>query len=656
MVARPAPHTEAFMLAQMRNLTRNWFARILLGVIALAMAITLFQGDFLSGLTGMFNPNGVARVGSETVTDRMMQREFELFLRSAQRENQSVTRQAAIEQGLPARVMEIIIQRRALQRYAEKLGVRASAGQLSDAIRTLPNTQNQVTGNFDRTAYESFLREIGYSTGEFEQEMRGDLATSMLMQALSAGTRPPSSYGAMLLAFQSERRTASVAQAETARLLGDLPDPSVAQLRDLYEDSRAAFAVPEYRAVTIVHARVLDFAARASVPESRLREEFEARKAGFGSPERRSFVQLTARNEAQAQDAVRRMAAGESPEAVAAALSLEVVRQDDRLATDIADTGVRAAVFAMPADAPPRAVRAQLSPWAAVKLTSVTPAVEASFELAREQLLEEISQAEGATAMEAAITAFETARDEGAPLAQAARANGLAVTIVPAVDAQGRTPDGSPAEAFIDQADLVQAVFQTQEGEATDFMPLLEGVDVILGVDKITPATTRPFEDVQDALRARWLARERARRLNEIGEQVKAAVAGGKTFAEAVAAARLPLLIRSQPLDRQAAARLPDTQLAQLIFAGPAGEVRFGVRGEADALVVAFVESIERADPATNPQEVESLRRQMQTQVGQGLVAAIEASAVAGTRVTRNARRMEALFGAGDADDGSKGP
>jgi len=640
------------MLAQMRGITRSWPARIFLGLLAIGMAVTLFQGDFLSGLTGMFNPSGVARVGNQSVSQQVLNREFDLFLRSAQRQDRAVTREQAISEGLPSRVLDMIVQRRAMQRYAESLGVRASNAQLSEAIRSLPTTKNEVTGQFDRTAYQGFLREIGYGAGEFETEMRGDLASSQLVQALTAGTRPPASYGALVLAYQSERRVASVAQVR-AEAAGAIPEPTVAQLRDLYQDARAAFAVPEYRALTLVYARASDFAARIEVPEARIRAEFDARRASLTTPERRSFVQLAAPNEVKARDAARRLTAGEAPDAVATALGLQLIRQEERAHTDIADPAVRSAVFAASAGAPAQAVQAQLSPWAAVQVTAIIPAVAPSYESARQQVHDELAGQEGAGKLDEAITAFENARDSGTPLAEAARTNGLAVVVVPAVDAQGRTPQGAPAEALIDQTDIIATAFQITESEPSDFAPVADGVDVIVSVDRITPASTKPFEAVQTELRARYLARERARRLNELGEQVKAAVENGQSFAQAAAAARIPIVIRSQLIDRQSASRLPDTQLAGLLFSTAPRSVQFGVRGASEGLVVVYVESVERADPANNGEQIEALREQMQQQVGQSLVTAIEESAVRKVKVQRNPALIQRMFSPTAADEQS---
>lgn len=635
------------MLAQMRTLTRGWIARIILGVIALAMAITLFQGDFVSGLQGMFNPSGVATVANQSITPQQLQREFDLFLRSQQRQGQTVTRPDAIAANLHLRILDSMIQRRAMHAYAERLGVHASNTLAAEMIRNIPAAKNELTGRFDREAYQGFLRDVGYSAGEFEVEVRGDIAASTVIQSLTAGVRAPSSYGALVLAYQSERRTVTVAEATAARL-GDFPAPTPAQLQAFYEDNRAAFAVPEYRAITVIIARGADFAARIDVPEARLREEFEARRASLTAPERRTFVQLSAPDEAKARDAASRLSSGQSPDAVASALGLQVVRQENRAQSDIADAAVRQAVFGLTAGAPASAVRARLSPWAVVRLESVTAATAPTFENERDQIRQEIASHDAAGLMDTAIEAFEQARDSGTNVAEAARAQGLTVLTIPAINAEGRRPDGAPEDAIVDIPEVVGTAFETQEGEATDFMPVGDGVDVIVQVDNITPATTRPLAEVRDQLAAGWATQERVRRMRELADQVTAAVRGGQTFAAAAAAARINIVARSQQLDRRTASQIPDQQFVGAVFGTDVGGVGQVVRPDGGAMLLVHVENVQRADLAQNREAAEQLRREVQQQLGQSMVEAIEASAVDAANVRRNDQRIAQLFAPAD--------
>src|SRR5262249_25464095 len=143
-----------------------------------------------------------------------------------------------------------------------------------------------------------------------------------------AGVRAPASFGKLALAFESETRVISMAEAPAA-IIGAIAPPTDAQIQQFYQENAAALRTPEYRALTLVYARAGDFAARINIPEDQLRQEFERRRPSLAQPEKRTFIRLAAQNEQQAHDAAARIARGEAPDAVAHALNIQIVRSEN---------------------------------------------------------------------------------------------------------------------------------------------------------------------------------------------------------------------------------------------------------------------------------------------------------------------------------------
>lgn len=632
------------MLLQIRNLTKGFFAMALLGLIAIAFALWGVN-DFFGGI----GRQAVATVGDQEITPPELTRELELTLRAQrQQEGGNMSQAEAIAEGMHLRLLESMIARRALVNYADKLNVSASDAQVAARIRQIPSVSNPLSGTFDQAAYDQFLAEYGYARSEFENEMRGDLSSEMVRQALTAGTRAPASFGALVVAYETEQRTISVAEAPMS-LAGDIPAPTEAQIQAYYEDSREQLAVPEYRALTLVYARAADFAARVDVPEARLNEEFEARRASFTAVERRTFIRLAAANEQQARDAAARLDAGEAPQAVAQALSMQLTRSENQTREQVVEAPVAEAVFALSAGAS-RVVRTSLSPWAVVRLESVEAGEAPDLAAAREQLRREIQLDEAGELLNTAIGSFEEARAGGAAIAEAARAAGLAIVNTPPVDSHGHTQEDQEVPALAEHADIVATAFETPEGEASDFLPFGDA-DVLVAVDSVIPATTRPLEEVRDQLAATWLARERGRRMQELGEEVAAAVAGGQDFAAAARAQRMNVVVTSRPIDRRNASQLPAQRLAALLFSAREGDVVQDFRVDGGALIVARVEAITRTDPATQPQMLEQARLQIQQSLTQSLDQAVTAQAIANARVRRHERVIQQTFNAGQNEE-----
>jgi peptidyl-prolyl cis-trans isomerase D len=618
------------MLAQFRNLTRGAVAAVLLGLIALSMILFLPQGSVQLG-----SRQDLVRVGNLTITPAQLDREIDGALMRMRQQGVNMSQQEAVDQGGHLQLLQDMITSRALNAYADKLGVSASDAQVGAFVRRFPAIQNPITGQVDETAYRRLLAERNYTEPEFLADVRGDLTSRMLMQSLVSGTRAPSSFGAINLAFESETRVISIAEG-TAASIGAIPQPNDAQIQAFYEDNQDNLRIPEFRSVTLVHARPADFMARVEVPEARLREEFDARAAAMTQPERRTYVRLTAQNEQQANQAAQRLGRGEDVDTVAQDMQMQAARGEDQTRDAVTDARVAEAVFAMAPRSAPRVVRGELSPWVVVRLEAVTPAVTPNFAEARDELRTEIARDEAGEMLSAAVSAFEEARDGGASVADAARQANLPTTTIAAMDEHGHDRADAEIPGVTGNTDLIGTAFRTAEGESSDFLPAEDG-DVLVAVDRIVPTSVRPLAEVRADLVQAWISNERVRRLRELGTEVVQAVAGGQDFVAAARERRMNVVARSQRVDRRAAAQqIPARGLGSMIFGARVGQAVSDIRVDGGAILVAAVEDITRIDPAEQPQLLEASRSAAQERLVASVIESIRDETVAWAKPNRN--------------------
>jgi peptidyl-prolyl cis-trans isomerase D len=591
------------MLLQFRNVTRGWIATIIVGLVGLATVLFLIPN---SGL--QFDANSwVAQVGDRKITPPQLTRELDLTLQARRADGANIAQQEAIDAGMHRQVLENMIARFAMYWFGDHINVSASDTQVADYIRNIPATRNAVTGSFDEAAYDAFLQQLRYDREEFERDVRNDITTEMIMEAMVGGVRAPSSYGALLYTFTAEQRVVSIAEAP-ASAAGPIPPPTEAQLQAFWEDNQQNLRVPEFRALTLVYARISDFIERVEVPESRLREEFDARVDGLTQPERRSYVRIAAANETQANDAAARLNRGESANSVATALGLQVTRGENQARGEVPDRAVAEAVFGGQVRGPAVVARGSLSPFVVVRVESSTPAVTPSFAEYRQQIHDAIAADEAADLLNAAIGGFEDARAGGASLVEAARQHGLPSVTIPPVTENGLNQQAQPVEALEGHDEVLSVAFQTPEGEASDFIPVGEDGDVIVSVDRVIEATVRPLEEVRRELTQAWIGRERARRLTELGEQIATAVRDGQTLAAAARANNGRVVVSSRAVDRGNASTIPAQGLAGQIFSARQGDAVSGLRADGGAVLVAVVEQINLPDLAQRPQAIEGAR------------------------------------------------
>ncbi|MBI1185939.1 MAG: hypothetical protein GC206_01115 [Alphaproteobacteria bacterium] len=625
------------MLAQMRALTRGFVAKILLALLVIAFAIWGIQGAF-SGI----GTTDMAKVGSRSVSALELDRTLRQVLDNQREAGRTITREEAIRQEAHRRILEELIQEKAMYAFADQLGVRADRTVVAqEIVREIPAARNEMTGAVDEAAFEGFLRRIGYSRDEFFALVRDRLAVQQVGQALTDGVRAPHSFGELLLAYQSEMRTVTVAQLPITAL-GAIPAPTDAQLEELYRELSDRFGVPEFRNFTLVVADPASFAAAADISEERIRDVFERQRARLSTPERRSFTIVTARSEAEARTAAERLGRGEDAAAVAAAIGGQTLSYDNQTAEEVGDEALAEAVFAMPAGAAPRAVAGSLTRFAAVRLISVTPGQAASLESVRDEIRTGLAREAGRERIGDAIEEFETLTDEGRPLTEAARAAGLQVREIAAVNAQGQLPTGEAAAPPFNDPRVLREVFAIDAGEDVAFMRIENDLEVFIHLNDITPESTRPLAEVRDALAQEWIRRERTSRLEAVGRRIVDAVHGGTALPAAAAAERATIVARGDTISREDASRsIPE------IFSAREGEAVMGVSGDGSLLLVAQVERIERDDPAQQRPIIERNRASFQRgarSLGASLGEAIQAAAVEAADVRVNESLLNRTF------------
>lgn len=630
------------MLAQLRNMTRGWVAYVLLFLLTIAFAIWGINDIF----TGV-GSRDLATVGGRGITPAQLNRELELTLRAQRERGATLTQQEAIDQGFHLQLLDGMIRRHSVYAFAQKIGVDASNRMVADRIRQIPAVSNPVTGNFDETAYAQFLQQLRYNQNEFEEDIRGDLTRAMLLDAMVVGARVPSSFGAMAFTYEAETRVVSIAEAP-ATAIGAIPAPTDEQIQQFWQEQQDNLRLPEFRALTLVYARAADFVPRVDIPEARLQEEMEARRVVMTQAERRSFVRITAQNQAQADDIAARLNRGDDASAIGSALGVPASSAENQTRAEVTDTAVATAVFAMQRGQT-RVVRGALSPFVVVRVDAVTAAVAPNMSEIRETSRQALALDGASELLDAAISTFEDARAGGAAIDQAARQAGLAVVVIPAVEAQGRDTTGQPIAALEGHEEVLRTAFETQEGEASDFIPVGDA-DVVVAVTGVTPARVRPIEEVRDDLVRAWSAREHATRMRELGERVVAAVAGGQDLNAAARANRFNVVVDSRALDRRTASQIPARGLASQIFAAAPGAAVTDVRADGQAILVAVVEEINRPTIAEHPQEVEALRIQMEESVLSSLGGALQDEIAARINPRRNERLIESTYRATNAE------
>jgi peptidyl-prolyl cis-trans isomerase D len=609
------------MLAVLRRSLNTWVARGFFLILVIAFA-SWGVGDMVRLLS---RETWAARVAGQTIEMAQVQDAYRRQLSDLSRRLGGQTeptvemRRLVLQQVVDQLVTEI-----ALTREIASAGFVVPDEALRDAIYKTP-TFFGPNGQFDKTRFESYLQQSGFSEFRFLQLMRADLAVRQLAGAVSAGAYLPDSIMTDIFAYQQEKRSADMIEFAFAAAPDPAP-PSEATLRRWWDNHPDAYSTPEYRRVKIVILSPDTMAADIKVSDEDVQAAYDQHKSEYVVPPRRSVEAIVVPAEAAAQELAAQWRAGASWDAMqtaAKAVGATAITLDDATAAEFPATELAAAVFAAPPDAVGEPVKTPLG-WYVLRVVKADPGSNRSFADAKDELSAQIARDRAADLIYQRINAVEDAIAGDPSLDKLPSDLGIA-GVTGTMDAHGMTPAGEPAAipgAAPFREAIIQAAFRATQGEPPKLAEVPGPAGGTLGsyalaVESITPPAREPFEQVEDRVRADWTAATKRKTEEELAAKVLGAVEGGQTLADAATVAGVTVR-RTPAIGRQAAA--PEgvpPQLVRPLFDLKAGEATMIETPE--SFIVAAAAEVQPADPASDPIGAKALRERLAASVGSDL-------------------------------------
>jgi peptidyl-prolyl cis-trans isomerase D len=440
--------------------------------------------------------------------------------------------------------LETLVQQRVMAAAAQELRIFTSDQRLQRDLQS-----NEVIaslrlpdGKLDIEAYRALLARQGMSPDMFENQVRQDLSVQQITQGvLNSGFTTPAAAATGLKAF-FERRQVRVAPFTAAQFAAQAV-PTEADLQGHYQNNAAAFQTLEQADVEYVVLDAQAMAQEVRLNEADVRAYFEQNTAQWaGAEERRAshiLFTLDPKADSAAQAAVKQKA-----EAVLA----EVRQQPERFAAlakqhsqdpgsaaeggDLNFFGRNAMVKAFE-DAAFALNKGQISElvktdfgWHIIRLTDIKEPPKPSFEALRAQIEEDLKKQQAQRLFAEAAETFTNMVYEQADSLQP-----VAERFKLTVQTQTGLTRRVQADAGIWSNDrLLSAVFSPDsiaKKTNTEAVELGSGRLAAARIVRYAPAATQPFEQVKDAVRARWVS-QRAVELAQVqGEQSLAAWKGG---------------------------------------------------------------------------------------------------------------------------------
>ncbi|AMS29355.1 hypothetical protein AEM38_07620 [Hyphomonadaceae bacterium UKL13-1] len=603
------------MLTAFRKFARSWVSGIIIGLLVISFGIWGINDIFTRG-----SPDAVAKVAGESITQDEYRKEFDRLLKRAKADaKRDISTEEARAQGLDSAVLEQMVASRAFAAMTDKLGLKAANSVVQAEIAKIPAFQDQITRRFSQDSYQMALRENGFTPVEFEGSVRSDLTRQSLTLAVSSGFRAPRVFASQTLAYGTERRMVTIIPVP-AGFVGGPRQPTDAQLKALYDESRTQLMRPESRNLTMVVASLADFETKVKVDEAQAQEIFGRNKERLSTPAKRGLIQLVASDRAKADQAAARLRAGEAPEAIAKALGLSVpVVLSNVTIGGIPDQNVAKAAFEMK-QGDVQVVAAKLQPFAAIKVTEAVAAKEAKFEDSAEEIRTQLRQTAAGELLTDATEAYDKAITEGATLEAAAAKAGFKLVQIKDVMADGNSAmTGQPAPEFAEAPNVLKDAFTGGKGDTSDLAPIPGDSYVAVRIDAITAAAPPPFDTIRTELTNEWVRRDVRARAETKAKEILAEAK--KTSMEAAAAKyKLPVAKQAQPLLRGQGGQ----ELSQAVFAAKKGDLVLAPTANGVEYTVVRIDDILKDDEGTVPDRLVQAETAVRASVQRDLIASLE--------------------------------
>ena len=520
------------MLDTFRSSKSNTFVWIVIVLLIVALA-----GFGINSAGGGASRTAVASVGEHEVYVREYATAYRQQQQALARQfGRALSPEEMSIFGFDGQVMDSLLTAAAIDGEADRIGLSIGDEGVQEALLATPAFQDPA-GGFDTFAYETLLRQAGYSPGDYDEVIRDETVRGAIQSIIAAGVEPPKTGADAVAAFSGQQRSLDWTRLTAAALDGEIAEPTEEDLTAFHEANAAAYTLPEVRKITYAYLTEALLGDRIEIDEADVRALYEDRLDEYQSPDQRLLDRLGFSDMAAAEAAAARInEAGASFDDIAAERGLGPT-DIDMGTVQAEDLGAeaRSLVFGTEELGVVGPVTTDLGPTL-FRINAVFAARETPFEDVRDDLAAELAQEEAAAEIGQQVEAFEDLIAGGATIEELAAETPLELATL------DFTPEAD--NDLVRDADFREEVLAAEVGQDRDLISLSDGVAVIR-VDEIVPPALQPLADVRDAVISDWTASETADRLEALAETLRDDIDGGTAITEL--AAERDLIITSEP-------------------------------------------------------------------------------------------------------------
>jgi peptidyl-prolyl cis-trans isomerase D len=534
------------MLDALRRGSTGWVAKILLALLVVSFAVWGVADVF----TG-YGRGSIATVGDTDIAVQDFQRSFQNEISTiSQQAGRRISADEARAAGLDNRVLSQLMAWAAVEQHANDLDLALSDQALAELIRKDPNFKGP-DGSFSQLSFENIINRMGLSERGFLDLRRRDELREQVITALMNSVAVPEPMVTLVNNYDQEKRVVEYFKIDAEKVI-TVPEPDETKLKQVYENNKTQFVVPEQRKLAILAVSPESLMGGVEVTEEEIASTYEDTKADYNTPERRRLQQIAFKDKAAAEAAKKALTEGKKTFGEIAAdagakstdIDLGLVSKDALIDPKIAD-----AAFALEKDEVSDVVEGQFA-TVLIRTTNIEPAVERTLDQVKTQVRDKIARQKAEAKLQSVIDEVEDNRAAGKTLKETAEIVKVDFMEVPATDRYNKGPDGQAAVKLPDAMSILKTSFDSDVGLENEPVELRDGGYAWVDVVAITPPKQKPFDEVKEEVKKLAIESERARFVAELADKLVERANKGESMDALAKEAGAPKAETSLPFTR----------------------------------------------------------------------------------------------------------
>ncbi len=486
------------MMEALRQGAKGWVAKVLLGMLIASFAVWGIT-DVFKG----FQSADLVEVGDKSISSEVYRQDLTRTIQQYnQQSGQNISLEDARGLGIDKQVLDRLIAQASLDVQAERIGVIVGDQAVSAEVQKEKFFQDG-NGKFDLGRFRNVLQQNGMTEQSYIANTKAEMQRRAFSDLAGQNITLPRTLLDALTRYREESRDARYVSFSVTE--ADVPTPTADDLKKQYESAPAAYTAPEYRSVVLLKIDPSDLASKIQVSDQEVSDFYNTNKEEYFQPEKRNILQLSFPDVAAAEKAKAKIEAGEDIIKVAAELGQKEkdITFNDKLKGDFLDEKIAEAAFTLAEGTVSAPVVGSLN-TALLKVVKIAPANQPTLDQLKPELTKRMQLEKARDEIQSVYDAVEDARAQQTKFEDIGAKAGVPVIVIPAISQAGVDKSGQPV-SMPAQDEVLKAIFSSEVGLDTDAIQANDGY-VWVDVREIIPSAVRPQTEVQEQVKADWVA------------------------------------------------------------------------------------------------------------------------------------------------------